>query len=733
MRIMQDEMPDLEEKARIKELTSFWIADTPPEPRFTRFVDLAKKLFATEMAFITLVAEEHQSFKACAGLDIERTPRSESFCNHTIASNDVLVINDSLKDPLFSDLAIVTGPPHIRFYAGAPLITANGYRIGAMCIADRSPRPLFSQEDRDNLAELSRLVMEQMELRRADFIKTISANFTTATDLALISINALGHIEFANPAALSMFGFPAAEMIGSPIDIIIPERLRHAHGMGLGRVAKGAEPKLKGKTVEVIALKKDGSEFPIEIALSIWRDQRGLGAGAIIKDISERRERDTKLLRLASQDTLTGLCNRHKFNDLLKAEYSRGAPATVILLDLDGFKEVNDTHGHGVGDALLQAIGIRLNYALSEKATLARFGGDEFAVLLPGTADPLEAGREAAAMIQAFEKTFEIGGHVLDLGVSMGFALAPMHGADEEELVASADFALYRAKQAGGRTCRMFEPTMRNETLARRAQRDELLKALRNNELVLHYQPQIYLDSGRIFGAEALIRWQHPERGLLLPSTFLPSLEQSSLALEVGWWVLEEACRQSAEWRAAGHSDIKMGVNLFPVQLRSPNICQKVLEAIERHGLHPSQLELEITETVALNDDSRSLEVLTTLRNLGVRIAFDDFGTGYASLSSLQRYPLTTLKIDRGFVQDMLTTPRDAAITRALITMSTDLGLETIAEGIENPAQEAALRALGCRAGQGYLYGRPMPASDMEKVLSATVKAGAKRHAGSSR
>ncbi|MCM2474312.1 EAL domain-containing protein [Rhizobium sp. CG5] len=726
------EQPDPEEKARIKELTSFWIADTPPEPRFTRFADLAKKLFATEMAFITLVAEEHQSFKACAGLNMTKSPRSESFCTHTIASNDVLVINDSLKDPIFSTVPMVTGPPHIRFYAGAPLITANGYRIGAMCIADPSPRLKFSQEDRDNLAELARLVMEQMELRRADFIKTISANFANATELALISIDGLGRIEFANPAALSLFGYTPNEMIGSPIDIIIPERLRHAHGLGLSRVAQGAEPKLKGKTVEVVALKKDGSEFPIEVALSIWRDQRGLSAGAIIKDISERRERDTRLLRLASQDTLTGLCNRHKFNDLLRAEFSRGAAATVLLLDLDGFKDVNDTHGHGIGDALLQAIGVRLNFALSENATLARFGGDEFAVLLPGTADPLAAGREAVAMIHAFEKPFEIGGQVLDLGVSIGFALAPLHGADEEELVASADFALYRAKQAGGRTSRMFDPTMRNENLARRAQRDELIKALRNNELVLHYQPQIYLDSGRIFGAEALIRWQHPKRGLLLPSTFLPSLEQSSLALEVGWWVLEEACRQSAEWRDAGHSTVKMSINLFPVQFKSPHICQKVREAIKRHGLNPAQLELEITESVALNDDSRSLDVLTNLRNLGVGIAFDDFGTGYASLSSLQRYPLTTLKIDRGFVQDMLTTPRDAAITRALISMSTDLGLETIAEGIESPAQEAALRALGCQAGQGYLYGKPMPARDMETVFAAAASAGPKRRSGSS-
>jgi len=544
----------------------------------------------------------------------------------------------------------------------------------------------------------------------------IAANFACATHLSLIAICDDGLIQFVNESALKLFGYAEKEMIGQPITIIIPDRMRGAHNKGFSRVVAGEKPSLGGKTVEVSAIRKNGTEFPIEITLSIWRERERMFAGAIIKDISERRERDDRLLRLASQDTLTGLHNRHRFTEILKAELSAGRPATVLMMDLDGFKDVNDTHGHSVGDSLLQAVGVRLTYMVRDSAVVARFGGDEFAVLLPGMGDPLEAVREAAAIKEAFANPFDVGGHILDLGASLGYALSPAHGTDEEELIASADFALQRAKAAGKGHCRVFEPSMRSENVARRALRDELLNALRSGELVMHFQPQVRLGTLEMFGLEALIRWEHPERGLLLPGAFLPALDQSALALEIGWWTLDEACRQLATLNVNGLR-VKMGVNLFPAQMRSPFLCRRVTETLARHGIDPGALELEVTESVALQDDDKSLETLSALRELGVGIAFDDFGTGYASLCSLQRYPLTTLKIDRGFVRDILTCSGDAAITKALIAMSGDLGLNTIAEGVETPEQEAALRALGCPAAQGYRYGRPMPASEVRRLL----------------
>lgn len=540
--------------------------------------------------------------------------------------------------------------------------------------------------------------------------------FAEATKLSLISIDSHGDIEFVNPSACALFGYTKGEMIGKPITIIIPERMRGAHMAGLQKVSAGQKPNLGGRPVEVSAVRKDGTEFPIEITLSTWRGKRGFCAGAVITDISERREKEGRLLRLASQDTLTGLLNRHRFSALLADTLAAGNAAAIMLLDLDGFKEVNDTHGHLVGDCLLQAVGVRLPYTLRPDAHIARVGGDEFAVLLQDVSDPRAVYAQADAILQAFAKPFELGGHVLELGTSIGFALSPAHGVEAEELIASADYALYRAKAAGGHSIRMYDATMRSETSARRELRDELLAGMRQGELELFYQPQVRLSDGKIIGLEALIRWHHPTRGLLTPGAFLPALDQSALALDIGWWTLDEAAKRASELQASGYK-IKIGVNLFPGQLRGPNLIHKVANALQRHSLAPEGLELEVTETIALADDDRSLEAMTALRELGVGIAFDDFGTGYASLSSLQRYPLTTLKIDRGFIQQIRSRPNDAAITRALIGLSRDMGLNTVAEGIETREQEEALLALGCPYGQGYLFGRPMPFSAAVGVI----------------
>lgn len=547
------------------------------------------------------------------------------------------------------------------------------------------------------------------------------AKFAEATKMALISIDSHGNIEFVNSAACSLFGYTLDEMIGRSITIIVPQRLRGAHVAGLQRASQGHAPNLGGKAVEVSALKKDGTEFPIEITLSTWESKQGFCAGAVITDITERRDREGRLLRLASQDTLTGLLNRHRFSTLLSETLAAGMAATVVLLDLDGFKEVNDTHGHLVGDCLLQALGVRLTYMLSPDAHIARIGGDEFAVLLKGVSDPRIAYAQADVVLQAFNTPFELGDHILELGASIGFSLSPKHGKETEELIASADYALYRAKAQGGHSIRMYDATMRSEASARRELRDELHTGLRRGEIELFYQPQVSLPDGQIVGLEALIRWHHPIRGLLAPAAFLPVLDQDALALDIGWWTLDEAAKRASQLQMAGHR-VKVSVNLFPGQLRAPNLIHKVANVLQRYSLAADRLELEVTETIALADDDRSLEAISALRELGVGIAFDDFGTGYASLSSLQRYPLTTLKIDRGFVRQICSATCDAAITKALIAMSRDLGLLTIAEGIETIQQQEALVALGCPFGQGYLYGRPMPFKDVLDIIQREAR-----------
>ncbi len=698
------------ERARLEALERFQVVGTDPEPQFDRIAALAADLFGVPMALLTFVDRNRLWLKARHGLDVCEVDRSISFCSHTIRGDEAFVLLDAARTPLFAKSPLVVDEPHVRFYAGAPLVTSEGHRIGALCIADTEPRTAFAEPDRRALERLASFAMDQLELRRSDRQWLAMRGFADATELAMLAVDPSGRIEFANRAASELFGYDRREMVGSPLDLIIPERMRGAHQMGLDRVAVSGHSKLSGRTTEVIARRRDGSSLPIEISVSVWRQDKGLGMGAIIRDISARRERDARLLRLAHHDPLTGLTNRRCFEDLLGEQLRQKASASVMLLDLDGFKEVNDSLGHGMGDALLQALAIRLPAALRDDATVARFGGDEFAVLLAGVADPMEVQAQATRILAALETPFEIGGHLLQVGASVGFAIGPLHGEDAEELIASADFALYQAKDCGGRTVRIFEPQMRVASIARRAMQEELLRAFQNGEFLLHYQPQVSLDDGRVFGAEGLLRWQHPERGLLLPGAFLPALKTSSLPQPVGRWVIDEACRQLTEWRAAGLDIGRVSVNLFSGHFRSGTLAGHVLEALETHDIEPSMLELEVTEMIALHHDEHSLASLREIRDLGVRIAFDDFGTGYASLSTLQRFPLTALKIDRSFVRDVVTNPHDAAITRAVVGMGNELGLETIAEGIETAEQEAALRAFGCQSGQGYRYARPMPA-----------------------
>jgi EAL domain-containing protein (putative c-di-GMP-specific phosphodiesterase class I) len=323
------------------------------------------------------------------------------------------------------------------------------------------------------------------------------------------------------------------------------------------------------------------------------------------------------------------------------------------------------------------------------------------------------------ALLSSFDGGFDLGGGIIEVAPSVGFAISPRHGATAAELSANAMLALSEAQHAQGSRVRAYDEDFRIRTSERGQVRRELLQALKNDEFRLHYQPQVGLADGRIHGVEALLRWQHPTRGLLQPGDFLLDVEDGGMSLPIGWWTLEAACAQLAAWRAEGLPAISMGVNLFASQFRSEKLVKTITGLIETYGIDPGQLELEVTETIAMLNDEVGLRSFRELRAMGVRIAFDDFGTGYASLSSLQQFPLTTLKLDRGFICNITTVPGDAVITRSMLSLANDLGLTAIAEGIETREQEALLRMLGCRLGQGYLYSKPLASADMGAMLAS--------------
>jgi diguanylate cyclase (GGDEF)-like protein len=393
------------------------------------------------------------------------------------------------------------------------------------------------------------------------------------------------------------------------------------------------------------------------------------------------------------------------------------------MIDLDGFKDVNDTLGHILGDAILCEVGKRLKNLVGDDDVVARIGGDEFAIMLAGVSDTQAAMQLADCMILNIAKPINIDGNIIRVAASCGVALAPTQAQEALELVCDADLALCRAKSLGRGRLFLFGPALRMEAAARRLYGLELHRAVDEGEFMLFYQPQIKLSDGSITGAEALIRWRHPIREMLSPAAFLPALERGSLAATVGSWVLNEACAQAAYWRRNGAANFRIGVNLCSAQFRVGDLVAEVFETLARHGLPPQALELEVTENIVLDSDNIVLEILQRLYDQGVSIAFDDFGTGYASLSLLKTYPLTRIKIDQTFVRGILKSKRDASVVRAILDMARSFDLETIAEGIETDAEKNYLKIELCDEGQGYLFGKPIPARQFEMMLEIGTSA----------
>lgn len=704
----------LAEDARIAALAEYDLIDSAPAPAFTQIVILATRLFEVPTAFVSLVEHDRQVFHAKVGLDLCETDRQVAFCSHTIAQSDALVVLDATLDPRFQDNSLVTGPPHIRFYAGIPLYAPSGHAVGTLCLADTRPRNSFSDADRQILQQLADLILDRMELRRLEVAERASQSrfvqiAATSPD-GIVCADATGCITFWNAAAERMFGHSAAEAIGQPIDLIVPERMRGNHGGGLHRVAGGGKPRLLGKTVELLARHKNGTEFPIELSLSHWQEDGRAAFGSIVRDIRERRANEERLFRLAHLDPLTELPNRAVLCERLTEIVSAARNASVLMFDLDGFKEINDSHGHATGDAALKAMAARLLACVRPIDTVSRLGGDEFVLLMPDIADPLRAAEVANTIIAAVAEPFEHEGQTLRLGTSVGIALAPVHGDSADDLLSCADLALYQAKSEGQHCHRLFTPVLRQQAQRVHACRDELGRAVERGEFVLFYQPQVRLSDGGLVGAEALIRWQHPERGLLAPAAFLDVLDKSRYAASVGDWVLRTACEQAVTWRDVGSPEFRMGVNLCGAQVQRGDLAETVQATLSDTGLPAAGLELEITENIVLRHDAEVITALRSLREAGVGIAFDDYGTGYASLSLLKRFPLTRLKIDRSFVSGMLASHQDVTIVRAILQLGRGFDLAVIAEGIETEAEYARLREKGCQEGQGYLFGKPMPA-----------------------
>jgi diguanylate cyclase (GGDEF)-like protein len=429
-----------------------------------------------------------------------------------------------------------------------------------------------------------------------------------------------------------------------------------------------------------------------------------------------------QLDHMAHHDVLTDLPNRILLHDRLKQaiELARrqGRQLAVLFMDLDQFKHINDSLGHAVGDQLLRSVARRLTGCVRHSDTISRQGGDEFVLLLPNIEHAEDAALAAQKMLAAITLPHRIDQHDLHSSVSIGISIYPDDGQDAETLIKNADTAMYHAKESGRDTYKFFEQSLNVRAVQRQSIEASLRRALEGQEFVLYYQPKINLHSGKIVGVEALIRWQHPKRGLLLPAQFVPIAEDCGLILPIGRWVLREACRQARAWRQAGLPPITVAVNTSAIEFRARDFLENIRAALEETHLEPHYLELELTESILMRDAGSTDVMLHALADLGVKLAIDDFGTGYSSLSYLNKFPIDTLKIDRTFVHQITSNPDDAAIVSAVISLGKSLKLRVIAEGVETPEQYAFLLTQHCDEGQGYYFGRPVPAGEFAGLLA---------------
>ena len=526
-----------------------------------------------------------------------------------------------------------------------------------------------------------------------------------------------GLITDANPPLLALVGYTLEEMLGrSTLDFVAPQERERVAAV----IAAGSEI-----TYDSLVVQRDGRTIPVEFIVRTVVHQDQQQRMTIVRDRRDRIEAQARIHHLAHHDALTGLPNRISFNErveeLIAHPVSASPGFALLFIDLDHFKRVNDSLGHLIGDALLQTVAKRIAATLRAGDLVARFGGDEFVVLLTGAPPPAAVLEVAHKLLLAVGAAVDVLGTSISVTPSIGIAMYPRDGQTPAELIKHADTAMYHAKSRGRARCRFFEPFMAAAAFADLALEGRLAQAVRDAEFVLHYQPQLRLSDHCLVGYEALIRWAHPERGLLGPAEFLPVAEARRLMLPIGQWVLTEALRTNTRWRQAGLLQVPVAVNLSTVQFQSAGFVESVARALAACGAVGGQLELELTERMLMDDLPAVRGMLNQLKAFGVRISVDDFGTGYTSLRYLKDLPIDRLKIDRSFVQDLPDDRGSVAIAGAIIQMAASLGLSVVAEGVETEAQRAWVAEHGCDDEQGFLAARPMAAAEFEDWLGAMV------------
>ncbi len=560
-------------------------------------------------------------------------------------------------------------------------------------------------------------------------IRLFARIFDTIHEGVIVS-NAENNIEFVNPAFSMITGYTREEVSGKNMYMLYSGLMEEP----LYRFMWHSINETGRWQGEMANIHKNGTSYVEWLSIHTLKDEQGLVSHyiTIFSDISERKTAEARLVYMAKHDVLTDLPNRVLLQDrliqaIIHAEQEKCSVA-VMVMDIDRFKVVNDALGHLVGDKLLQEAANRIREAVRAGDTVSRQGGDEFVIMLPNIVETSILDTIALELLKVVSAPYFINGNEIEVTTSIGISLFPSHGQDGDVLIKHADATMYYAKKVGRNNYQFFTREMRERAQEHMAIEKKLRRALERNELCLHYQPQVDLRNGRIIGAESLLRWNHPESGMISPAQFIPVAEENGMIVPIGEWVLLEACRQNQAWREMGFPEITMAVNLSAVQFRQKDLGEVIVAALYKAGLDASGLELEITEGAVMQDAEAAISLLRVLKDFGVNLSMDDFGTGYSSLSYLKRFPINKLKIDQSFVRDATINSDDAAITSTIISMGRNLKLKVIAEGVETAEQLAFLKQQGCDEMQGYFFSRPIPAEQFARLMASARESDGQWH-----
>ena len=742
-----------DESARLNELVRYQIHSLEPDAFLDEFTQLAADLCGAPAALLSVVKPDRVEHLSRSG---ERLfPTIEDYLISSAGlERELFVVSDTLTDLRFKAKMPGKGEPTIRFYAGMPLATPEGHAIGVLSVLDHTPRKLSEAQARA-LGLLTHAIMSRLELRlkrleleqavaeREKAFESLNASEERCAMLLRGASDGLWEWDLETNEMhfcagwKAMLGYGASDLNHRP-----DEWFNRVHPDDIERVQSEIMSHLLGSTpqfqCEHRVRRTDGSyRWMLSRGLAVMDSNRHVyRMTGSLTDVTDQKQAETKLLHNAFHDALTGLPNRVLFMErlthaLTKVKEGEGYTFGVLFLDLDRFKVVNDSLGHQIGDQLLVAAARRLESCLRPGDLVARLGGDEFAIVVEHVRHVSDAIQAAERIREHLATPFNLSGHEVFISASIGIALNQTASEQPDELLRNADTAMYRAKDQGRGCFELFDKGMHARNAALSQLETGLRRALAHNEFRVHYQPIISLETWRISGFEALVRWEHPEHGYVSPLKFIPVAEETGLIIQLGEWVLREACQQLKLWQEQFPSDppLSMSVNLSGKQLSQPDLIDRISQILSETGIEASTLKIEITESAIIENIDDAAMTLRRIKALGIRLSLDDFGTGYSSLSYLHRFPIDTLKIDRSFVS-RINLPKNTEIVKTILALAGNLGMDVVAEGVETREQILQLTGMNCEYVQGYLLSKPIDGRAMRELISEIYHKGLGQQAG---